>query len=201
MRKGQSQVVSAIIIVLVGLSIVGTVYPWAQSVIQKKKDSKSMEDTYNFFGELEKSIVDVARNGGEESLELDVPGKLYVYPESSTDELNNSIVFTFESKVSNVAESSEWIPLNTPNTNSTATLGIDKPGVISGKARLGDEYITVWYRMWFRELEDRTTGKSYKIALKTSGDNDVESTQGFLRIQRLGSTGTNDIKTQVNIIV
>jgi flagellin-like protein len=70
MKKGQSQIVSAIIVVLVILTIVGTVFPWASSVIQKKKDSKSVEDVYNFFNQLEASIIDIARNGGEESLEL-----------------------------------------------------------------------------------------------------------------------------------
>ncbi len=199
--KGQSQLVSALIVVLIALTIIGTVFPWASSVIQKKKDAKSVDDVYNFFQQLESTIINIARNGGEESLTLDIPGRITVYPESSSDE-PNSIVFEFESKVSNVAESTSWIPLNTPNNNTVATLGIDKPGVIFGKSALGDNKITVWYRLWFRELEDKTTGKSYKIVLTTSGDEEKRSTQGFMRIQRITSIQVgNLIKTQVNIIV
>jgi hypothetical protein len=200
MRKGQSQMVSAIIIVLIGLGIVGTVLPWASSVIQKKKDSKSVDDVYNFYKDLDSSIVDIARNGGEESLEIKVPGRITVYPDSYPGDLNNSIVFIFESKVSNVAESQEWIPLNTANANYTAVLGIDKPGVIFAKSSIGDDKITVWYRLWFRELRDQLSGKTYKISI--SGTNDRSSNQGFLRVQRVGSSEIgNLIRTEVNIIV
>ncbi len=194
--------VSALMIVLISLGILGAVFPWASSVIQKKKDAKSVEDVYNFFQKLDSTIINIARNGGEESLELRVPGKITVYPESLDPTLNNSIVFEFQSKVSNVANSTSWIPLNTPNANTSATLGIDKPGVIFGKSTLGDNKIIVYYRIWFRELEDKTTGNIYKISLTTSGDIEKESTQGFFRIQRLSSSQTgNLIKTQVNIIV
>jgi len=202
MRKGQSQMVSALMIVLISLGILGSVFPWAFSVIQKKKDSKSVEDVYNFFQKLDYTIINIARNGGEESLELKVPGIINVYPDSLDSTLNNSIVFEFQSKVSNVANSTSWISLNTPNANTSATLGIDKPGVIFGKSTLGNTDIIVYYRLWYRELEDKTTGNIYKISLTTSEDKEKESTQGFFRIQRLSSSQTgNLIKTQVNIIV
>jgi len=194
--------VSALMIVLISLGILGSVFPWAFSVIQKKKDSKSVEDVYNFFQKLDYTIINIARNGGEESLELKVPGIINVYPDSLDSTLNNSIVFEFQSKVSNVANSTSWISLNTPNANTSATLGIDKPGVIFGKSTLGNTDIIVYYRLWYRELEDKTTGNIYKISLTTSEDKEKESTQGFFRIQRLSSSQTgNLIKTQVNIIV
>jgi hypothetical protein len=203
MKKGQSQIVSAIIVVLVILTIVGTVFPWASSVIQKKKDSKSVEDVYNFFNQLEASIIDIARNGGEESLELKIPGKITVYPEQYPDpDLNNSIVFEFASTVSNVAETGGWVPLNTPNVNSVATQGIDKPGVIFARSSLGDGEILVWYRLWFRELEDIQSGKSYKISIG-GGPGDVkQSLHGFIRIQKVGTSETGGlIRTQLNIII
>jgi len=194
--------VSALMLVLISLGILGSVFPWAFSVIQKKKDSKSVEDVYNFFQKLDYTIINIARNGGEESLELKVPGIINVYPDSLDSTLNNSIVFEFQSKVSNVANSTSWISLNTPNANTSATLGIDKPGVIFGKSTLGNTDIIVYYRLWYRELEDKTTGNIYKISLTTSEDKEKESTQGFFRIQRLSSSQTgNLIKTQVNIIV
>jgi len=203
MKKGQSQMVSALMIFLISLAILGSIFPWASSVIQKKKDAKSVNDVYNFFQKLDYTIINIARNGGEESLELKVPGRITVYPESYPDlTLNNSILFEFQSKVSNVADSITWIPLNTPNSNTSAILGIDKPGVIFGKSTLEKNEIIVYYRLWFRELEDKTTGNIYKISLVTSGGKVINSTQGFFRIQRLSSAQTgNLIKTQVNIIV
>ena len=196
--------VSAILIVLVMLAIVGGIYPWASSVIQKKKDSKTVEDVYGFFQKLDSTIIDIARNGGEESLELKVPGLIKVYPNGlPNNPLNNSIIFIFQSRVSNVAGTTEWIPLNTPNANITGTLGIDKPGVIMANSTVGNNNIDIWYRLWYRELRDPETGKTYKINI-TTADQDVKSTSyGFLRIQKLGSTtfGDNLITTEINIIV
>jgi hypothetical protein len=205
MKKGQSQIISALSIVIVSLVIVGTVFSWAVNVIQKKKDSKSLDDVYQFFQEFEATITNIARTGGEESIKLDVPGIITVYPENYPDStLNNSVVFEFRSKVSNVAAIDGWIPLNTPNTNTTATLGLDKPSVIFGKAKQEQDMVTIWYRLWFRELEDKSLNKKYKIAINTS-DNQLKTTnKGFLRVQRLESItgeGGNLIITQINIIV
>lgn len=200
--KGQSQIVSAIIIVLLTLGIIGTVFPWASSVIQKKRDAKTLDDIYNFFQKLDKVIIDVARNGGEETLIINTPGLITVYPATNNDQtLNNSIIFEFKSKVSNVAESVEWIPLNTPNTNSSAILGIDTPNVIFGKSSVGSDSIYIWYRLWLRQLNDKTAGKNYKIAI--AGSTVIKkSDQGFIRVQRLGSSQNgNLITTEINIIV
>lgn len=206
MKRGQSQIVSALIIVILSLVIVGTVFSWAANIIQKKKDSKSLDDVYQFFQELDYAIINVARNGGEESAIIKVPGIITVYPEDYNLEdssvLNNSIVFKFSSRVSNVAAIDDWIPLNTPNNSTLAILGIDKPSVIFGKAKREQDTINIWYRLWFRQLEDKSLGKRYKIALKTSDGQEKTTNKGFLRIQRLGSDQNgNLIITQVNIIV
>lgn len=183
--KAQSEVVSIMIIIAIALSAMALVLPWTYSMIQKKKDMKSLDDVYYFFQSLDENIRDVAKNGGEKTLTLDVPGIFTIYPESSNSPFNNSINFNFTSKVSNIAEG-DWIPLNTPNMNATATLGADTSSVIFGKATRTDDQIQIQYRVWFRELDD-FSGKGYKIFLNTT-ENDVKtSTNGYLRIQRIGS--------------
>ena len=204
MKSGQLQVVSVIIIIALSLGAVATVYPWASSMIQKKNDMKNLDDTYNFFQKLDETIRTIEKQGGEESLVLKVPGKLTVYPEL-VPSLNNSITFIFESKVSNIAEG-DWIPLNTPNMNETATLGVDPPSVIFGKAERTEESINVTYRLWYRELDDPSGDYAYRIVLNTSDNKEKSTTTGFLRIQRLGSRSTLiDGKTltitEINIIV
>jgi hypothetical protein len=197
--KGQTNVVSVIIIVLIVTAAMATVLPWAYSMIQKKKDMKTMDDVYNFFLTLDTTIRNIAQNGGEESLRLNVPGKLEVFPDSVT---NNSIVFTTESKVSFIAQG-DWIPLNTPNKNETATLGIDPPSVIFGKAQKSGDKIIVQYKLWYRELNN-TYGHLYKIVLNTSNNNAISTTTGFMRIQNLGSgdvTGKPLTITKINIIL
>ena len=207
MRSGQQQVVSVIIIVTLAIGAVATVLPWAYNMIQKKKDAKSLEDVYSFFKTLDETIRNVAKTGGEEQLTLKVPGRMSVYPEILSHPLNNSITFFFQSKVSNIAlcESGDefcWIPLNTPNTNATATLGKDTPSVISGMAEMSGNNLDITYKLWYRELYDSSTDKRYKIVLNTTDDSEKITTTGFLRIQRLSSiTSGNLIITEINIIV
>lgn len=206
-QKSQSHIVSAIIIAVVAIGALATVLPWAYTMIQKKEDTKSIEDIYSFFKDMDETIRNIAKNGGEESLTLKVSGRFTVYPELASHPLNNSIVFLFSSKVSNVAECTEeieecWIPLNTPNPNATATLGKDTPSVIFGKATRSGSAIDIEHKLWYRELYDSSSGRSYRIVLNTT-DSTIKSTNtGFLRIQRIGSvTAGNLIITEINIIV
>ena len=204
MTKGQQQLVSVVIIILIALGTIALVLPWTLNMIQKKKDMKTLDDVYNFFQQLDETIKYVEKNRGEESLILKSPGKFTVYSESLLDENNNSIIFEFKSKVSNVAEG-YWVPLNTPNTNETATLGIDPPSVIFARAeRAGDE-IDVWYKVWYRELDDQS-GHGYKIVLNTTGNSEKSTTTGFLRLQWLKSrnvqvAGKILTITEINILV
>jgi len=199
--KGQTKIISVLIIVLIASAAVGMVTPWTYSMIQKKKDMKDVDDAYNFFQNLDDTIRDVAQNGGEEALSLKVPGKFEIIPDTISSDDSNSVLFTMESKVSLIAEGG-WIPLNTPNINETATLGIDPPSVIFGKAEdLGDR-INIQYKLWYRTLND-TSGNSYKIVLNTSNDDIISTTTGSMRIQRLGSevvSGKSLTITKINII-
>ncbi len=200
MNKGQTQIVSVILIVLIALGAVASVVPWANNMIQKRRDSKSVDDTFNFFQKLDKSIRNIAENGGEESLDLGTNGIFTVYPSSVGGENNNSIVFLFVSKVSNVAEGN-WVPLNTPNPNITATLGIDSPSVIFGRATRTDSILEVEYKLWYRELKDLNSGSTFKININTT-NNQIVKSSGFLRIQRLGAKQIQNLTiTEINIIV
>jgi len=202
MISGQAQVVSLIIIILLVLGAIALVYPWTYGMIQKKRDMKNLDDVYNFFNSLDETIRNIAKNGGEESLKLDIPGELHVYP-GSVSSLNNSIIFKFTGLVSNIAEG-DWIPLNTPNMNETATLGIDPPSVIFGRAKKTENEIEIQYRLWYRELDD-LFGNGYKIVLNTSDNNEKTTTTGFMRIQRLDTKRITNGKTltitEINIIL
>lgn len=208
--KGQTKIVSVLIIVLIASAAVGMVTPWTYSMIQKKQDMKSVDDAYNFFQSLDATIRDVAQNGGEEALSLKVPGKFEIIPDAISSEDSNSVLFMMESKVSLIAqcdpavpEEQCWIPLNTPNINETATLGIDSPSVIFSKAEdLGDR-INIQYKLWYRTLND-TSGNLYKIVLNTTDNSIQNTTTGSMRVQRLGSevvSGKPLTITKINIIV
>lgn len=202
MIKGQQQLVSVVIIITIALGTIALVLPWTLTMVQKTKDKKTLDDVYNFFLKLVETIIYVEKQRGEESLILKTPGKLTVYPESYPNENNNSIVFEFKSKVSNVAEG-DWIPLNTPNMNLTATLGIDPPSVVSSKTERSGDELDLWFKILFRELEDKD-GHGYKIVLNTTDNTPKSTTTGFLRIQCLKSRNVpeQDLTiTEIKILV
>jgi hypothetical protein len=203
-KKGVQQLVSVVIIITIALGTIALVLPWTLLMVQKKKDMKTLDDVYNFFQKLDETIIYVEKHQGEESLTLRTPGKFTVYPESLADENNNSIVFEFQSKVSNVAQD-VWVPLNTPNTNETATLGIDPPSIIFAKAERSGDDIKIWYKLRYRELDDQS-GNGYKIILNTTDNSEKSTITGFLRIQWLNSrdvvVGSKTLTiTEINILV
>lgn len=200
--KGQTKIISVLIIILIATGTTATVVPWAYTMIQKKQDMKSLDDVYNFFESLDATIRNIAQHGGEEGLTLKVPGKFEITPDAISSGDSNSIIFSMESKVSLIAEG-DWIPLNTPNINETATLGVDTPSVIFGKAQQSGDKINTQYKLWYRTLND-TSGNMYKIILNTSDDTVKTTTTGSMRIKRIGSeevAGKSLTITKINIIV
>ena len=198
--RAQTQVISVILIIAIAMAAIAAILPWSMSMIQKRKDAKAVDDAFNFFVLLDTKIRSIAQSGGEEALELKVPGKLTVYPSRITQENNNSINFVFTSKVANIAPG-EWICLST-NCNETATLGEDPYGVILGKAMKQGDYMTVEYKLWYRQLLDREKNQFYKIILNTTGNDIKTSTSGYIRIQKLRSYTTQSLTiTEINIII
>jgi len=200
--RAQTQVVSVILIITIAMAAIASILPWSMSMIQKRKDAKAVDDAFNFFVLLDKKIRNIAQTGGEEVLELKIPGKFTVYPASIIGEHNNSINFVFTSKVANIAPG-QWICLST-NCNETATLGEDPYGVILGKAEKQNDYMTIEYKLWYRQLLDREKNHFFKIILNTTGNDIKSSTFGYLRIQKLRSytiPAQSLTITEINIII
>ncbi|MBU5690117.1 MAG: hypothetical protein QXM68_02665 [Candidatus Aenigmatarchaeota archaeon] len=198
--KGQTQVISVLLVVGITLALVATITPWSISMIQKRKDAKAVDDVFNFFFLLDSKIREVAVSGGEQTLNLNVPGKLIIYPDGLVGENSNSINFMFTSKVSNVALN-DWIAF-TPNTNQTATLGTDPFGVIMAKAVKKRDFMEIQYKVWYRDLIDRSNGNKYRIKITTSGNQILESTTGYIRIQRGETTTSQSLTTtEIKIII
>lgn len=186
MNLGVAQVVSVVLVIALVVGGVATVYPWASSMIEKKGDMKNLDDVYNFFQTLDTTIREIANVGeGGESLALKVDGQLSAYPGSFVGEFNNSIIFSFNNKVSNIAVG-DWIPLSWPNAEEPATLGLDPPSVIFGRATQQEDTLTIEYRLWYRELDSSPT-RGYKITLITEDGTEKTTTTGFIRVEAAGS--------------
>jgi hypothetical protein len=198
MSKAQADIVSAIIIVIIGMGLVYSAYSIGLPLIQKRQDTALAERVSNYFSQknensLPSKIEYIAKNRGEETFNLDVNGLWMLNP------TENSISFTFFSRASNIG-STEWIPLTTGAScpPSTGTVGIDKPSVVCARADTLANGYNITYKIWFRQLDESPTS-GYKINLIQHPSGSAASTGKSVRIF-FDDVTTSSVGTQTLII-
>jgi hypothetical protein len=196
MAKAQADIVSAVIIVLIALSLTATALIWGLPLIQKRQDSAIVARVSNLFSqELPSKIKYVANVGGSEVFSLDANG-IWILNSSS-----NTLTFTFFSKVSDKAvDIGRWIGPNCistgVNTSNPGTLGIDEPCLICVRSDTAGTGYNITYQLGCRQLVGET--KNYKINLVSSGV--TTSTAKTIRISRKSvSQSDNLIITEIEI--
>ncbi len=197
MRKAQVDIISAIIIVTIALSLFSFAYFWGMPLIQKRQDTALVERAFKYFdpknpNSVGRRIEYVANFGGEQTFYIDLDGIwiLKEYNEESPE--NNSLLFAFSSKVSNVAPNFGWIPFS-PNIQEIGKLGLDEPSVIFERADSYGGRYNVTFKVWLRELENIDGTKGYRINLIKDPAGRKVSTSKYIKISR-----GNIISTQEN---
>ena len=201
--KAQSDVVTAILIIIIALGLAATAYTWGIPLIQKRQDTAITDRIADHFNQnnansLPSRIEFVANNGGEQIFTLDATG-FWVINSCPAGELpscnpspsvgfreNNSINFTFFSKVSNIAAQAGFVSL-TPGATcppSPGILGKDKSSVVCAKAETVHDGYQITYKVWFRELTEPATAKGYKIDLLKHETSSYNSTGKKIKISR-----------------
>lgn len=186
--KGVSEVLSAVIIIIIALGLTGAAYSWGLPLIQKNQDKTVVDRVQNAFdrdnsNSLTKKIEYVANNGGEETFKLDTNGLWILYPSSDTTPENNSIQFSHASRVSNVATGKGWVPLSSGFVGEPGTLGKDDSSVVFASAEVEGDSYNIRYKAWFREIDESST-KGYKINLVQDTRGSDKSTGSTIRISR-----------------
>lgn len=204
-RKGAVDIISAVLIVILGISLVGSALAWGLPLVQKKTDTALVDRVSVGFDQgsqnsLPSVIENVANTGGRSAFGMDVEGAWLLYPcaernalgdyiqgcgdPSYTDPLyisqNNSIEFNFLSKVSNFATDGSWISLSSaPCVDPPqGRLGLDKASVVCAKATPKGGLFSITYKVWFRELVDDSGRNVYKINLMKDPASATTSTRG-----------------------
>jgi len=184
--KSQADIISAVIVIIIAITLVSTAYMWGLPLIRKQQDTALVNRAENYFdrensNSLVRKIEFVATHGGEDTFTLDINGLwiLYTYDEVSPE--NNSIQFTFSASVSNVGVNQSWIPFGTDYTGLIGKVGIDRAGVVFRKADESPQVYNITYKTWFRQLEE-TIEKRHKINLISAGP--TTSTGNTIRISR-----------------
>lgn len=212
-NKAISEVISVLLIVLMGISLVGTAYMWGMPMISKRQDAARMDRLYSYFdrsnsNSLVRKIEFIAKNGGEDTFTSDVDGLWTFHEYSEGNENNNSIEFLTFSRVSSIAVLGDWVAL-TPGGSCPpegGLVGIDGSSVTCAKAESFEDGFNIVYRIWFRELSEATGTKAYKINLVKHPSGQLSSTSTRVRISREDVTsqeqnGKTLIITEIKILL
>ena len=212
MLKGQTDIISAILIVIIAVGLVSTAYTWGIPLIQKQQDTALVERVMNYFSSsnensIEKRIISVASNGGEETFSIDVSGLWQLVPNSTTSIDSNSLSFNFFARVSNIATNltaGEWVSLN--GVPCPPPLGIisEEAYAICARADSVGNGFNINYKVQFRPLQ--SGNQKYEIFLVQHPSGFNSSTSRAIRIQRGSSyptilNGQNFIITEVKILL
>ena len=200
MRKAQADIISAILIIMMGLALVGVAYTWGVPLIEKRADTSLVERTYKAFdantneNSLPKTMVYISNHGGEDIFSLDTKGIWHLYPASDTTAENNSVQFSFQAKVSNLAADQGWIPLSSGSTSPIGIQGFDESFVVFGKADTAPGGYNITYKVWFRGLNNTVTNKIYDLNLTQNTAGPSISSGKTVKVSR------GDVHTEVNLI-
>ncbi len=74
MMNGQTQVISAVLITGVLITVIGTVYLWGLPLIQKNEAVSVLYKSEDFMRSLNTKIKSIVNNGGKDNLRISVPG-------------------------------------------------------------------------------------------------------------------------------
>ncbi len=174
--KGQSEVITFVMLGGVVISLVGAAYMWGAPLTEKRSSMAEAESVRAFFEVLNKKITDMSQTctgSCIESVDIVPKGIFTVFDNAQyykdlgpdmANEFNNSVVLNV-SAARSIYALDRWIGLNTGNAGGYANFG-DKEGVLMIKMikSPAGNYESV-YKLWFREVD--STKKGFRIDLET----------------------------------
>ncbi len=180
--KGQSEVVTFVMLSTVVVTLVGAAYMWGAPLTEKRSSLAESEGIAAFFNVLNSKIKEIAQTctgSCTENIQLSQKGLFSVFNYAqyyldlgSSNEYNNSVVLTAVA-AKNVYALDRWIGLNTGNIGGYANFG-EQEGVSlvkMAKNTAGD--YTAVYRLWYREID--TPNKGFRIELEAGPVQNVTS--------------------------
>lgn len=221
--KGQSEVISSVLILVIAIGLVGTAYVWGIPLIQKRQDSAFSDRVNSYFSQGGTSIVGkistIAANGGADTFTSDVGGIWTLNPcvdavDSGCVQSpyynfeNNSLEFSFFSLVSEYGVGQGWITLSStdPCPSPSANVGQNAYVACVRSDQYGNGY-NVTFKIQFRELDTSDNSQGFKIVLIPKIPNLNTSTANSIQISRgnvfstIDSSGKTLIVTEVNILL
>jgi hypothetical protein len=218
--KAVSEIISMVMITLIGIALASTAFMWGMPLISKQQDKSKIDRSFNAFNQdntnsILKKIEFVANNGGQETFNIDVDGLWTVHPWDEHSPANNSLDFLTFTKVTNIAVNTSatqvgWVALTTGGScpPKHGIVGIDPRYVVCAVANPYQDGYNVKYRVWFRVLDENTGARSYLInATKhpngpiSGSGNAIKIFQGYPVICPAQQCGSMMIMTEIKFML
>lgn len=199
--KGVSEIVAVVIIVLLSLTFFSAAYLWGKPLIEKRQYAAEVDRIASIFSQqnalsLPSKIEYVANKGGQEVIKVDTQGAWRL------NETANYIEFSFFSKTTPYAANAGWVSL-TPNADcppSSGIVGQDKSSVVCVRADTAANGYQLTFRVYFRDLVEAATGKTYRIKLVKHPGGPLVSSTKTVYISRGQTTQTQQL-IETNVII
>ena len=193
--KAMSEILSVILVTLIGISLVGTAYMYAIPMITKRQDGSTTDRMYNYFdrgisSSIARKLESVVKNGGQDAFIYDVSGLWTLHEYTEATSANDSLEFEAFSRVSTIAVSTpsngiDWVSLTDGGScpPGRGIVGLDPAYVVCAKSTELSDGFRLRYRIWFRELDDASGTRGYKINLVRDPSGDTAGTSGSVRME------------------
>ncbi|MCD6215987.1 MAG: hypothetical protein J7J92_02850 [Candidatus Aenigmarchaeota archaeon] len=164
--KGQTQIVTTMLLTMVTVAVVGTVYFYGLPLIEKNKDIATLQKTEDFIKLLDDKIKIVA-NGGSAELPFNIPG-LFIFNNS-----NGTIEIKVKTRRTIYATGAE-VPL-VGDLEGGNVWGVNKQEIIYVKAeKVGNAFVNS-YNLNYKQL---VGNDCYKIVLESKTGSDIVTEEG-----------------------
>ena len=201
MRKAQVQAISLVLITGIVISLAGAAYFWGKPLIEKRTTITDISTAELFIIQLDKEIVDVARNRGEKIINI---------PALSGASLNltageNAVFFNFfvSQSMLKLGKQTAPVPIESVHIEPDGTYG-ESPRVITLESWPYQTQFFVSLKLKYRTLTMESEPKrGYKIELRSAGKDrggsKVKVSHGGIKTETVA--GVEILRTFIDVAV
>jgi len=163
--KGQQDVISALLIIVISIGLVSSAILYGMPLIQKRQEETLVSRVSNYFNpsnpnSLPSRLEYISKNGGSERFSIGTKG---LWEVNATE---NSLSFTLWTKYVSDKGLDRWIGKECDAEEGfrgdIGVVGVNSPFVICSRATYEGGYI-ITYKIWSRELWTEDGSKGYLI--------------------------------------
>ncbi len=187
LRAGQSQVLTAVILGGIILAAITSAFLWGLPLIEKNQDVQTAQKTLGDVTDLSGAMEQVVQEGGSRSETVDLgSGTLRIDIDED--------MLTYQTMHRGAYVSvGDWVPLNendvqgvqgTDGSDGHGIRGVDRHGVLVGRAEpSGNEFFTT-YRLAYRPLKAPNSDQTYQVDLVEQGSLQASGEQATITFER-----------------